>query len=143
MPPQGPIFDKKGNVLGQHESIAFYTVGQRKGLGITTAKPLYVIAIEPERNAVIVGTKKQTYTDELAADNLNWIAISMPENPANFKASIRYRHPEAEAIVSPRDENTVDVKFTEPQMAVTPGQSVVFYDGDTIIGGGTIIRQRR
>jgi tRNA-specific 2-thiouridylase len=143
LPPPGPILDGEGNVLGQHEGIAFYTVGQRKGLGITTAKPLYVTAIEPERNAVIVGTKKQTYTDELTADNLNWIAISMPENPTNLKASIRYRHQEAEAVVSPCNENSVHVKFAEPQMAVTPGQSVVFYDVDTVIGGGTIMRQGR
>ena len=143
LPPAGPILDRKGNVLGQHEGIAFYTVGQRKGLGINAAEPLYVTAIEPGKNAVIVGTKEQTYADELLADSLNWIATSMPENPANLKASIRYRHSEAEAIVSPRDENTVYVKFAEPQMAVTPGQSVVFYDGDTVIGGGTIIRQRR
>lgn len=143
LPPAGPILDVKGNVLGQHEGIAFFTIGQRKGLGINAAEPLYVTAIEPERNAVIVGTKEQTYTDELAADNLNWIATSMPENTVNSKASIRYRHPEAEAVVSPRDENTVYVKFAEPQMAITPGQSVVFYDGDMVIGGGTIIRQRR
>lgn len=143
LPPPGPIFDRKGNVLGQHESIAFYTIGQRKGLGITTARPLYVTAIEPERNAVIVGTKKQTCTDELAADNLNWIAISRLDNPTTFKASIRYRHAEAEAVISPRDEETYYVKFAEPQMAITPGQSVVFYDSDTVIGGGTIIRWKR
>jgi len=143
LPPAGPILDVKGNVLGQHEGIAFYTIGQRKGLGINAAEPLYVTAIEPEKNAVIVGTKKQTYSDELLADSLNWIAKSMPENPVKLKASIRYRHSEAEAVVSPRDENTVYVKFAEPQMAVTPGQSVVFYDGDIVVGGGTIIRQGR
>ena len=143
LPPTGPILDVKGNVLGQHEGIAFYTVGQRKGLGITSAEPLYVTAIEPEKNAIIVGTKDQTYSDVLVADNLNWIATSMPEKPIKVKASIRYRHPETEAIISPHNENTVHVKFAEPQMAITPGQSVVFYDNDTVIGGGTIIRQGR
>ncbi len=143
LPPPGPIIDRKGDTLGQHEGIAFYTVGQRKGLGITANKPLYVTAIEPEKNAVIVGTKKQTYSDVLIADNLNWIAIAKPEKPIKLKASIRYRHEEAEAVISPRHGETYYVKFTEPQMAITPGQSVVFYDGDTVIGGGKIIRQRR
>ncbi|OGO18195.1 MAG: tRNA 2-thiouridine(34) synthase MnmA [Chloroflexi bacterium RBG_16_50_11] len=139
----GPIIDQQGKVLGQHDSIAFYTVGQRKGLGIAAARPLYVTAIEPVKNAVVVGTKEQTYTDELITDNLNWIAGSPPVIPINIKARIRYRHPEAEAIVSPLDNNSVHVKFAEPQMAVTPGQSVVFYDDDAVIGGGRIIRQGR
>ncbi|OGN98171.1 MAG: tRNA 2-thiouridine(34) synthase MnmA [Chloroflexi bacterium RBG_13_51_18] len=143
LPPAGPILDVKGNVLGQHESIAFYTIGQRKGLRIAADEPLYVTAIEPAKNAVVVGTKAQTYTNELAADSLNWISGSAPEYPVKVTAKVRYRHPEAEAVVSARDNNTVYVKFAEPQMAVTPGQSVVFYDGDTVIGGGTIIRQER
>jgi len=143
LPPPGPILNRKGDTLGQHEGIAFYTVGQRKGLGISANKPLYVTAIEPEKNAIIVGTKKQTYSDVLIADNLNWIAISKPEKSIKLKASIRYRHAEAEAVISPRDEDTYYVKFTDPQMAITPGQSAVFYDGDTVIGGGTIIKQRR
>ncbi|MGD0780848.1 MAG: tRNA 2-thiouridine(34) synthase MnmA [Dehalococcoidales bacterium] len=139
----GPIIDRQGNELGQHQGIMFYTVGQRKGLGITAAGPLYVTAIDPERNAIIVGTKEQTYASELVADNLNWVAISMPEKPIKVKARVRYRHAEADAIVSPLDETHVHVKFNEPQMAITPGQAVVFYDGDTIIGGGRIIRQGR
>ncbi|MBN1160451.1 MAG: tRNA 2-thiouridine(34) synthase MnmA [Dehalococcoidales bacterium] len=143
MPPAGPILDTEGNVLGQHEGIAFYTMGQRKGLGITSAKPLYVIDIEPAKNAVIVGSKEQAYADVLIADSLNWTGGTMPEKPTQLKASIRYRHTEAGAEVSPRGEDSVYAKFTEPQMAVTPGQSVVFYDMDTVIGGGTIIRKGR
>jgi tRNA-specific 2-thiouridylase len=143
LPPDGPILDTEGNVLGQHEGIAFYTVGQRKGLRIGSSKPLYVIAIEPTNNAVIVGTKAETFSDELVADNLNWIATSMPAKPLKVKASIRYRHQAAEAAISPRDKEMVYVKFAEPQMAITPGQSVVFYDGDTVLGGGTITRQGR
>jgi tRNA-specific 2-thiouridylase len=139
----GPILDREGNVLGQHRGIMFYTIGQRKGLGIAAARPLYVTAIERERNTLVVGTKEQTYADELVADNLNWIAAARPEQPINVKARVRYRHPEAEAIVSPMDETNIYVKFAEPQMAITPGQAVVFYDGDTVIGGGTIIRQGR
>jgi tRNA-specific 2-thiouridylase len=137
----GPILDRQGNILGRHRGIMFYTIGQRKGLGISAAQPLYVTAIEPARNAVIVGTKEQTYAAGLIADNLNWIAVSPPEKPVKVKARIRYRHPEAEATISPLDETRIYVKFTEPQMAITPGQHVVFYDGDTIIGGGKITRQ--
>jgi len=139
----GPILDSKGNVLGQHRGIMFYTVGQRKGLGIAAPQPLYVTAIESERNAVIVGAKEETYTDELVADSLNWLSGLAPDFPINVKARVRYRHPEAEAIVSLLDKTSVYVKFSAPQMAVTPGQTVVFYDGDTVIGGGTIIKQGR
>ena len=115
-----------------------YTIGQRKGLGITTEAPLYVTAIELERNAVVVGTKERIYGRELIASNLNWIATTRLEHPIKVKARIRYRHPEAEATVNPLDEDSVCVKFAEPQMAITPGQAIVFYDGDTVIGGGTI-----
>jgi tRNA-specific 2-thiouridylase len=139
----GPVLDTQGNVLGQHRGIMFYTVGQRKGLGIAAPAPLYVTAIDLASNAVIVGTKEQTYTDELVADNLNWISGSAPDYPLNVKARVRYRHPEAEAAVTPLDDTRVYVKFSAPQMAVTPGQSLVFYDGDTVIGGGTIIKQGR
>jgi tRNA-specific 2-thiouridylase len=121
----------------------FYTIGQRKGLGIAAPSPLYVTAIEPARNAVIVGAKEQTYTDELVADNFNWLSGSAPVYPITVKARVRYRHPEAEAIVSLLDKTSIHVKFSAPQMAVTPGQTVVFYDGDTVIGGGTIIKQGR
>jgi tRNA-specific 2-thiouridylase len=139
----GPILDELGNILGQHRGITSYTIGQRKGLGIAAAKPLYVTAIEPASNTVVVGTKEQTYASELVAGNLNWIAIPAPEHSIKVKARVRYRHPEAEAIITPQDNNTVYVKFAEPQMAITPGQAVAFYDGDTVIGGGTIIKQGR
>ncbi len=139
----GKILDQGGRVLGKHQGIAGYTVGQRKGLGIFTARPLYVTSIESQSNTITVGTREQTYGTELVADNLNWIGIPKPITPLQVKAKIRYRHPEAEATIIPEDENTVYVKFTEPQMAITPGQVVVFYDGDTIIGGGTICRRGR
>ncbi len=139
----GPILDREGNTLGEHRGIIYYTVGQRKGLNIAAAEPLYVTAIDAGRNAVIAGTKDQTYGTELVAGNLNWIAMPAPESAIKVKARIRYRHAEAEAIVSPLDDNSVYVKFTEPQMAITPGQTAVFYDGDTVIGGGTIMRQGR
>ena len=139
----GPIMDEQGNILGEHQGITAYTIGQRHGLGIATAEPLYVTAIAPARNAVIVGTKAETYGTELVAGNLNWIASQKPDYTINVKAKVRYRHPEAEATIAPLDNNEIFIKFTAPQMAITPGQTIAFYDGDTIIGGGTIIRQGR
>lgn len=139
----GPITDEGGNILGEHHGIMAYTVGQRRGLGIAAAEPLYVTAILPESNTIMVGNKERTYGTELVATDINWLAVDRPEHPIRINAKIRYRHPEAEATVSPIDDNNIYVKFNEPQMAITPGQAVVFYDGDTVIGGGTIQRQGR
>lgn len=134
----GPILDRQGTILGEHKGLIFYTIGQRKGLGISAREPLYVVAINRERNAVIVGSKKETYGSELIASELNWLAIEEPKQPIRVKARIRYRHQEAGATVIPAGEDRVQVTFEEPQMAVTPGQAVVFYDEDTVIGGGSI-----
>jgi tRNA-specific 2-thiouridylase len=139
----GPIFDSLGNILGKHRGIPFYTIGQRKGLGIAATISLYVTSIDVERNAIIVGTREGTYSNGLVADNFNWISGEWPELPAKMIAAIRYRHPGVEAIVNSQDKTGVSIKFAEPQMAVTPGQTVVFYDGDTVTGGGTIIKQGR
>ena len=136
----GPILNKQGAILGEHRGIFSYTIGQRKGLGIAAPNPLYVIAIEPERNAVVVGGKEDVYRSELIASNLNWISIAALEQPTHVKAKIRYRHEEAAAEVIPGDGGRVRVIFNKPQMAITPGQAVVFYDGDTVTGGGTIER---
>jgi len=134
----GPILDKQGNILGEHSGVPFYTIGQRRGLGISVGEPLYVTAIDRERNAVIVGTKEEVYGDELIASELNWVAIEQLQQPIKVKARIRYRHKEAEAVITPLDENKVYIKFKEPQIAITPGQAIVFYDEDTVIGGGMI-----
>jgi tRNA-specific 2-thiouridylase len=134
----GPILDARGSVLGRHQGIMFYTIGQRRGLGIAAAEPIYVTAIKPEGNAVVVGTREQTYGSELIATDLNWTAIASPEHPIRVRARVRYRHPEAEATVTPLDGASVYVKFAEPQMAIATGQAIVFYDGDTVIGGGII-----
>ncbi len=136
----GPVLDRLGRTVGRHEGIAFYTIGQRKGLGVCSGSAQYVVAIDPERNAIIVGGKEDTYGSELRAVRLNWIGISRPEKPVMVKAKIRYRHPEALAEVIPLGEDEVLVRFREPQMAITPGQAIVFYDGDVVIGGGTIER---
>jgi tRNA-specific 2-thiouridylase len=136
----GPILNERGNILGRHQGILFYTIGQRKGLGISAREPLYVIAIEPERNAIVVGNKRDAYGNELIASGLNWITITRLKQPITVNAKIRYRHQEAEATITPLDKDRVYVKFKEPQMALTPGQAIVFYDGDMVIGGGTIER---
>lgn len=139
----GPILNKEGKILGEHRGIPFYTIGQRKGLGISAGVPLYVIAIDPEMNAIVAGSKEEVYGDELVASELNWIAIERLQQPIEVKAKIRYLHEEAEAVIAPLDEEKVRIKFKEPQMAITPGQAVVFYDDDTVIGGGTIERTGR
>ncbi len=134
----GPIVDRDGRTLGDHRGIPFYTIGQRRGLGISTKEPLYVSAICHERNTVIVGGKGELYRDELIASGLNWIAIERLEQPMEVKAKIRYLHQEARALITPMDGERVLVSFSQPQMAITPGQAVVFYDGDSVVGGGVM-----
>jgi tRNA-specific 2-thiouridylase len=139
MPP-GPILDRQGNKLGKHRGISYYTIGQRKGLGLSRREPLYVIGIDREKNAIIVGGKEAVYQDKLIASGVNWIAIEQPGQPIEVKARIRFRHREAEATATPLGEDRVYVKFREPQLAITPGQAVVFYQDDIVVGGGTIER---
>ena len=141
--PPGQILDKQGNILGEHRGIPFYTIGQRKGLGISAKEPLYVTDIDREKNAILVGSKEEVYRDELIASGLNWIAVEELKQPITVKAKIRYRHKEAEAAITPLNGDKVYVKFKEPQMAITPGQAVVFYDGDIVVGGGTIEQVRK
>ncbi len=134
----GPILNKQGEILGKHRGIPFYIIGQRKGLGISSGERLYVTAIDQERNAIVVGRKEELFGEGLIAYNLNWIAMKKLKKPIKAKAKIRYLHREAEAEVIPLDKEKIHVKFREPQMAITPGQAVVFYDGDIVIGGGVI-----
>jgi len=134
----GQILDRQGNFLGEHRGIIHYTIGQRKGLSISAGEPLYVVAIDHEENTVIVGGKHEVYGMGLIASEINWIAMEAPEQPVNVSARIRYLHREAAAVVTPLEEGRAQVKFEEPQMAITPGQAIVFYDGDTVIGGGSI-----
>ncbi len=134
----GPILDRQGNTLGEHQGILFYTIGQRKRLGISAKEPLYVTAIVHERNAIVVGGKEELYGTELVASGLNWISLKKLKQPITAKVKIRYLHNEAEAEITPVNEDKVQIRFEEPQIAITPGQAVVFYDGDIVIGGGTI-----
>ncbi len=136
----GPIEDLTGRRLGEHRGIAFYTVGQRRGLGIAAGVPLYVVAIDPARNAVIVGPEEALYRASLEAEDVHYVAGRPPEGPARITARIRYRAPEAPATLEPRPDGSALVRFDEPQRAPTPGQVVVFYRGDEVLGGGIIRR---
>ena len=137
----GPIVDGAGAVLGQHAGLVNYTVGQRRGLGVTGAQPLYVTALDPSRNAVVVGPAEAVESDRLWADDVNLIAIERLEAPLRVTAKIRHGHVPAAAVIrtvdGPRGAR-VEARFDQPQRAVAPGQSVVFYDGDLVVGGGVI-----
>ncbi len=133
----GDIMDTRGKKLGQHRGIAFYTIGQRHGLGLASGKPLYVTRIEPERNRIVLGSEKELYSQKLAAQKLNWISGKAPREPITARAKIRYKSKEAEAILFSRNDS-VDVHFAHPQKAVTPGQAIVFYNLDEVLGGGII-----
>ena len=134
----GPILNKQGEILGKHRGIPFYTIGQRKGLKISNGERLYVTDIDQKKNAIVVGRKEELFGGELIANNLNWISMKKLKKPIKVKAKIRYRHEEAEVEVIPLDKEKIYVKFREPQMAITPGQAIVFYDGDIVVGGGVI-----
>jgi tRNA-specific 2-thiouridylase len=136
---EGLIVDRKGKVLGRHKGIAFYTIGQRRGLGIALGKPQYVIAIDSDKDVIVVGSEEEILRDELIARNVNWIAINRLKKPMKVRAKIRYQHREAEALIIPLSGNRMKVKFEKPQRAITPGQVVVFYDKDVVIGGGWIV----
>lgn len=134
----GPILDKNGNRLGTHKGIAYHTIGQRHGLGISGKEALYVTGLDPARNAVVVGSLNEVYGNSLTATELNWIAMESLTKPVEVGAKIRSRHDEAHALVSPIAGCKVYVEFKGPQLAITPGQTIVFYDGDIVIGAGVI-----
>jgi tRNA-specific 2-thiouridylase len=135
---KGEIVDKDGLVLGAHKGIVYYTIGQRRGLGIGYREPLYVIGIDIEKNRVIVGTKKDVLRKSLIAHRLNWIAVEEIKGPMRVMAKMRYNHKRAPALVTKIGEDLVRVDFDAPQEAPTPGQAVVFYDRDIVVGGGWI-----
>jgi tRNA-specific 2-thiouridylase len=134
----GDIVDRSGKVLGKHNGIWNYTVGQRKGLGIAYSEPLYVLSIDARNNKVVVGTEKETKRSVFTVMDCSWTAFEKPEARFTAKVKIRSATPEAEADVEPVEKNDVHVTFTEPHSAITPGQSAVFYDNDTVLGGGII-----
>ncbi len=136
----GDIVDQGGNILGRHRGIIHYTVGQRRGLGISSERPLYVTRIDAQGNRVVVGEREELFSDGLVAANLNLIAIDRLDRAYPVKAKIRLKHKEAGATLSPHGDNRARIVFDKPQISVTPGQSVVFYSGDVVFGGGIIER---
>ncbi|MDD5190799.1 MAG: tRNA 2-thiouridine(34) synthase MnmA [Dehalococcoidales bacterium] len=134
----GDITDKTGRILTKHQGISHFTIGQRHGLGIATPTPLYVIDIDTAANRVIVGSRQDLLADALTVSGVNWVSIPEPAMPIQAVVKIRYLHTGAAATVTPVSGSKVKIKFTEPQSAVTPGQAAVFYDGDIVLGGGTI-----
>jgi tRNA-specific 2-thiouridylase len=133
----GDVIDTRGKRLGQHRGIAFYTIGQRHGLGLASGKPLYIIRLEPESNRIVLGHENELYSQKLTAQKLSWISGKAPREPITAKAKIRYKSKEAEAILFPRGDS-MDVHFTQPQKAITPGQAIVFYNLNEVLGGGII-----
>ena len=136
--PSGNFVDIEGNVLGHHKGIIHYTVGQRKGLGLALPAPLYVCRLDTEKNEVVLCPNEGLFTKELTATNINLISVADLYTPMRVKAKVRYRHTEQDATAMQIDENTIRVTFDEPQRAITRGQAVVLYDGDIVVGGGTI-----
>lgn len=144
----GRIVDVDGRDLGKHKGVAFYTVGQRKGLGIAAGRPLYVIQIDAEKNSIVVGVEADVRKKELVASEVSWMSVdsmsfamrsgSERNGPLRVKAKIRYNHEKAECEIWSISDGAVKVIFDEPQYAITPGQAVVFYDGDKVLGGGWI-----
>ena len=137
----GEIVDVDGKVLGQHNGIHHYTIGQRKGIGIAAAQPLYVIGIDAGRNQVIVGDRTHATQPECTVGRVNWVSIPEPTAPIRATAQVRYRSPAVPVTVIPLEENRMKLVFEEPQFSVTPGQAAVLYDGDILLGGGIIERQ--
>ncbi len=136
----GDFVDQSGRVLGRHRGIPCYTTGQRKGLGVSAGAPLYVLGKDPAANTVTLGPDSALYTRELTADRLNWISIPALESPMAVTARTRHSQREAAAVAEPLPDGRVRVVFQEPQRAITPGQAVVFYDGEAVVGGGTIVK---
>ena len=136
----GPICFKDGQVLGAHDGTVNYTVGQRRGLGLTWPRPLYVIALDPEANTVFVGEEEDLYAHALQAIDVHWVADSPPTDPIRVSVRTRYRMEEVEATVEPTGSDAAEVMFAQPIRAVAPGQATVFYQDDEVIGGGRIDR---
>jgi tRNA-specific 2-thiouridylase len=134
----GPILDTSGHQVGEHRGLVFYTVGQRRGLGLTASKPLYVVDIQPITNALVVGPEDALWSDALIGENLNLVSVAHITSGQSVTAKVRYRSQEVAARVIPLPDNQVEVHFASPQRAITPGQAVVFYDGDLLLGGATI-----
>jgi tRNA-specific 2-thiouridylase len=138
-PGEGEIVGTGGAVMGHHAGIHRYTIGQRRGIGIAGARPLYVIEIDAAKNQVVVGHQDELLGSEFTAARVNWVQ-DKPSGPVRAEVSLRYRHTPALATITPVDNGRISVRFDEPQRAITPGQATVFYHGDEVLGGGWIVK---
>ncbi len=137
-PKQGDIVDTEGKVLGQHDGVHHYTIGQRKGLGIAAPAPLYVISLDAVNNRVIVGDRTKATQPECTVERVNWVSIAEPSSPIRAEVQIRYRSAPIPVTIVPLGNSRVRVVFDEPQFSVTPGQAAVWYEGEKVLGGGII-----
>lgn len=137
--PQGNFVDLNGNILGKHKGIIHYTIGQRKGLGLSLGAPAFVVDIRPDTNEVVIGTNEDTFSDRLLADKINFMSIPELAGERNVTAKIRYSHQGAPCKIKMAGDDMIDCQFEEPVRAVTPGQAVVFYDDDIVVGGAVIM----
>lgn len=140
MPKEGNFVTPDGKIIGKHKGIIHYTVGQRKGLNLAMGHPVFVLAIRPESNEVVIGNADEVFSNRLYAGNLNFMSIEDLEDEMIVDAKIRYSHKGSKCLIRKLDKDRVECIFDEPQRAVTPGQAVVFYQGDYVVGGGTILR---
>ncbi len=138
MTRSGVIHDVEGKPVGEHPGVANFTIGQRRGLGLSLGYPAYVLEIDPVKNILVVGKKEDLIAKGLIAKDLNWIALKSLDKPSQARVKIRYSSTPAEAILIPQRDGDVKVEFSHPQKAVTPGQSAVFYNEDLVLGGGVI-----
>lgn len=134
----GAIVNARGEVLGEHQGLYAYTVGQRRGISVPGPEPYYVICLDNKHNRLVIGAKAELEAIECTVTHINWIGMEPPEKPMSAKTRIRYRHREAESIVRPLDHDTARVHFAKPQYAITPGQAAVFYQGERVLGSGWI-----
>jgi tRNA-specific 2-thiouridylase len=134
----GPIVNSKGEVLGRHNGVAYYTVGQRRGLGFGVGVPLYVLRVDPAANEVVVGLREELKKHHIAVRSVNWISSDEPDDPLELSVKIRYRQMEIPSLVMPKQGRRAEISFHTPPVGVAPGQSAVFYKEDLVVGGGII-----
>lgn len=138
--PEGNFIDRNGNILGRHKGITHYTIGQRKGLNLSLGHPIFVIGIRPETNEIIIGDNDDVFSSTLTCNRLNWMSVEgLFGREMRVTAKIRYSHKGADCVIREKEPGLVECVFDQPQRAITPGQAVVFYDGDYVVGGGTIL----